>query len=83
VSVALGSLAAQRGIGLIRWSFAPLDRLRRRIDTALILRSLAAMAEAGKPFGPLLEVLASGFPSAWTRRRLELAARQVAIGSDW
>lgn len=76
-------LAVLFSLGLIRWSFAPLDRLRRRIDTALILRSLAAMAEAGKPFAPLLDALASGYPSAWARRRLEFTARQVAIGSDW
>jgi type II secretory pathway component PulF len=76
-------LAVLHSLGLVRWSFAPFSRLRRRVDSALILRSLASMAEAQKPFGPLLEALASGFPSAWTRRRLDIAARQVAIGSDW
>ncbi|MBX3411701.1 MAG: type II secretion system F family protein [Pirellulales bacterium] len=70
-------------LGVVRWSFGPLARLRRRIDMALVMRSLAAMAEAHRPFGPLLEALATGFPSAWARPRLENAARQVAIGGDW
>jgi type II secretory pathway component PulF len=50
---------------------------------ALVMRSLAALAEMNKPFGPLLEALATGFPSSWARPRLENAAQQVAIGGDW
>lgn len=81
--VGLFCLSLLFSLGVIRWSFGPFARMRRRIDAALVMRSLADMAEVGKPFGPLLEALATGFPSSWARPRLEQAARQIAIGGDW
>ncbi|MBX9788728.1 MAG: type II secretion system F family protein [Pirellulales bacterium] len=58
----------------------PLGPLRRGWETGPLLRNLALFADAGKPFGSALDLLANEHPSLWMRRRLAKAARLADAG---
>ena len=58
----------------------PLGPLRRGWETGPLLRNLALFADAGKPFGPALDLLANEHSSLWMRRRLAKAAQLVDSG---
>jgi type II secretory pathway component PulF len=59
------------------------DRVFRRRHTAIILRVLAAGAEAGQTLTELLGRLAASYPRPWVRGRLRKAADRVVRGDDW
>jgi protein transport protein HofC len=67
------------------WNFdVPfLDRIFRRRHTALILRALSLVVEAGKPIEHGVESLARNYPTRWVRRRLERVRADVQRGEDW
>lgn len=58
-------------------------RLFPRRHAAAILRSLAMCVEAGQPMERGLRTLASHYPIASVRRRLNLAWKNVHHGVDW
>ena len=69
-----------------RWSRlrVPLiDRFLVRKHTALVLRSLAWVVEAGYPITRGLELLMGWYPSKWVRKRLGRVIQDVNHGSDW
>jgi type II secretory pathway component PulF len=59
------------------------DRLLGRRHTALVLRSLSLMVEAGKPVSVALQILKSHYPAYWIRRRLAHAEFDVRQGVEW
>jgi protein transport protein HofC len=59
------------------------DRLFRRRHTALVLRSLALVAEGGRPITLGISTLANHYPTEWVRRRLIRAESDVQDGADW
>lgn len=54
-----------------------------RIDSAMVLRWLATAISQNRPIADMLQLLAGYFPSRRTRRKLELAAREIARGRHW
>jgi type II secretory pathway component PulF len=66
-----------------RWSMPLLDRLTRRLDTAVILESLALAAERNVPFSAAVETLARHYPRGWIRKRLGAVERAMKAGTDW
>jgi type II secretory pathway component PulF len=70
-------------LGWGSYSVPLFDRLLGRRHTALVLRSLSIMVEAGKPVFLGLQVLARHYPSYWVRRRLAQAESDVAHGIEW
>jgi type II secretory pathway component PulF len=69
--------------GWLNYQVPVIDRLFARRHTALVLRALSVVIEAGKPIGLGLQVLAERYPARWVRRRLAKAATNVAMGVDW
>ena len=66
-----------------RWSLPILNRLTRRLDTAVILEALALAAERNVAFAAGIDTLARWYPRGWIRRRLQAVLRDVSAGSDW
>jgi protein transport protein HofC len=60
-----------------------LDRIFRRRHTALILRALSLVVDAGKPIEHGLESLVRNYPTRWVRRRLSHVQEDVRQGQDW
>ncbi len=60
-----------------------LDRLFIRRHTALVLRCLGWVVEAGKPMPWGIALLSRWYPTRWVRVRLERAAVDIAHGDDW
>jgi type II secretory pathway component PulF len=69
--------------GWVNYQVPFFDRLFARRHTALVLRSLSLVIDAGRPIGVGLEVLARRYPARWVRRRLAAAERAVRGGDDW
>ena len=65
------------------YRFPLFDRLLRRRHTALILRSLALVVEAGKPISLGLSTLSNHYPMRWVRRKLLAVESDVQQGADW
>jgi type II secretory pathway component PulF len=70
-------------LGMGNYSVPLFDRLLGRRHTALVLRSLSLMVEAGKPVSVALQILASHYPAFWVRRRLAHADSDVRHGIEW
>jgi len=66
-----------------RWSLPVLNRLTRRLDTAVVLESLALAAERNVAFAKAIDTLARWYPRGWIRGRLQAVLRDVGAGSDW
>lgn len=59
------------------------DRLFARRHSALILRTLARVVEAGKSLNGAFDTLARRYPRTWVRDRLRMVAIAVDRGQDW
>ncbi|SIO07911.1 protein transport protein HofC [Singulisphaera sp. GP187] len=59
------------------------DRFLVRKHSALILRSLAWVVEAGYPITRGLELFMGWYPSKWVRERLGRVIQDVNHGTDW
>jgi protein transport protein HofC len=70
-------------LGWGSYSVPLFDRLLGRRHTALVLRSLSLMVEAGKPVSLALQVLARHYPTFWVRRGLAHAESDVRHGVEW
>jgi type II secretory pathway component PulF len=70
-------------LGWGSYSVPLFDRLLGRRHTALVLRSLSLMVEAGKPVSVALQILACHYPAFWVRRRLAHAESDVRHGIEW
>ena len=70
-------------LGWGSYSVPMFDRLLGRRHTALVLRSLSLMVEAGKPVSLALQILAGHYPAFWVRRRLMQADSDVRHGIEW
>ena len=60
-----------------------LDRLFLRRHSAVILRTLARLVEAGKPLPQGFATLARRYPTTWVRDRLRGVALDIDRGTDW
>lgn len=72
-----------RWLGCIQWDPPGIEHLTRRLDTARILDGLALVAARQQPFDRGLATLARLYPKHNIRRRLDLAAHDVAAGRSW
>jgi type II secretory pathway component PulF len=70
-------------LGWGSYSVPLFDRLLGRRHTALVLRSLSIMVEAGKPVSVALQILAGHYPAFWVRRRIAHAETDVRHGIEW
>jgi type II secretory pathway component PulF len=75
--------AVLRYTGWIDWDPPGIRWLARRFDTATILDALALVAQAGRPLPEGIGVLASIYPKAWIRRRLQRVGEDITGGIDW
>ena len=66
-----------------RWSMPLLNRLTRRLDTAVILESLALAAERNVAFSSAIETLARWYPRGTIRKRLKAVQSAVKAGTEW
>jgi type IV pilus assembly protein PilC len=66
-----------------RWSIPLVNRLTRRLDTAVILEALALAAERNLAFAAGIDTLARWYPRGWIRRRLRAVLRDLKAGVDW
>ncbi len=74
---------ALRRAGVIRWSLPLLDRFMIRVDGAVVLRTLAVVAEKGRPLYPAFQSLAATYPKRVVRRKLWGVVRRLEAGADW
>jgi type II secretory pathway component PulF len=65
------------------YDFPLFDRFLRRRHTALILRSLSLVVEAGEPISLGLSTLTNHYPTRWVRRKLHRVELDVQRGADW
>lgn len=70
-------------IGLLPTELLGLGFLAKRLDTARLLRVLAASIRADKPLGVTLRILTVYFPRQAVRSRLYSAGGRVSEGEDW
>jgi type II secretory pathway component PulF len=66
-----------------RWSIPLMNRLTRRLDTAVILESLALAAERNVAFSSAIETLARWYPRGAIRKRLKAVHDAVKAGTEW
>jgi type II secretory pathway component PulF len=76
-------LAGLYYLGFSFHSLPLIDRIWRRVDCALILRWLAVAVRQKRSLVEFLRLLASYFPQAGLRRRLERSASRVGKGVHW
>jgi protein transport protein HofC len=70
-------------LGWIPWELPLVDRLMRRMDQALVLRSLAWMTERERPMSAAILAVARSYHKGWIRRRLRRADLDMSKGVDW
>jgi type II secretory pathway component PulF len=70
-------------LGWVHWRIPLLERITLRLETAVVLRSLALFAERGRPLLAALDSLSLVYPRRYVRRRLEGAYTEVLHGGDW
>lgn len=70
-------------LGWAPWELPLVSRLLRRLDTALMLRSLALMVERQRPISTAMLAVAQSYHKAWLRRRLRRADLHLSNGVDW
>ena len=81
--VALFVFAMAKYMGLVRWDPPLVRRLWRRLDEAVIMRTLAQAVNEGRTLAAQIASLASIYPKAHIRRRLDRACALIDGGSDW
>lgn len=69
--------------GWMNYQLPIIDRLMGRRHSALVLRALSVVVEAGHPMASGLATLAEHYPARWVRRRLSRALANVRLGNDW
>jgi protein transport protein HofC len=69
--------------GWVNFDIPFLDRLLKRRHTALILRALSLVVDAGKPIEMGMTTLASHYPTLWVRRKLIKVDEEVQLGESW
>lgn len=69
--------------GWMNYQVPIFDRLMARRHTALVLRALSVVIEAGKPIALGLDIMAEQYPARWVRRRLVKVSADVRMGVDW
>lgn len=72
-----------RYIGWVTWEPPILRRLTRRRHTALILRSLAMVAERQQPMPEGIASITLRYPANWVWRLLHQVQAEVAAGRPW
>ena len=70
-------------VGAARWEPPLVRRLWRRLDQAVVLRSLAQAVDQGRPMPAAIGSLARLYPKRHIRRRLSRTARRATDGGDW
>lgn len=80
--VVFAMLVIQYVVGT-RWSLPILNRLTRRLDTAVVLEALALAAERSVAFAKAIDTLARWYPRGWIRWRLAEVLQDVGAGADW
>jgi general secretion pathway protein F len=75
--------ALSRYAGNSRWDPPLVRRLWRRLDQAVVLRSLAQAVEQRRTLATAIDGLARLYPKRHIRRRLQVAAARVNGGGDW
>ncbi|MGH7192719.1 MAG: type II secretion system F family protein, partial [Candidatus Saccharimonadales bacterium] len=81
--VCAACLGALRLTGISVWLPARLGLVSRRLESAVVLRSLAAAAETNQSLLPSLAGLAEHYPSTPIRQRLSRVVNDVTIGYRW
>lgn len=69
--------------GVVGWLPPPLGIVRRRLESAVVLRSLSAAAAARQSLLPALSALAEHYPSQAIRWRLIRAMNDLNLGDPW
>lgn len=70
-------------LGVVGWLPPPLGIVRRRLESAVVLRSLSAAAAARQSLLPALSALAEHYPSHSIRWRLIRAMNDLNLGAPW
>lgn len=81
--LALVYLVVLRLTGLGVWLPPPLGVIARRLESAVVLRSLAAAAETNQSLLPAFSALAEYYPSTPIRVRLQRAMNELMQGCPW
>ncbi len=85
IALILGIVAfvVLRQLGWVRDDVWFIGRLLAPLETAVVLRWLAIVAERGQPLAPTLGMLAVRYPHVLVRRRLRRAGTDIFCGRDW
>jgi len=86
IALAAGSLLLYtllRYTGLIRWNPPGIDRIMRRLDTAVVLEATALMLRHEHPLTHGVATLAATYPRWSIRRRLRKVWRDLHAGVDF
>jgi type II secretory pathway component PulF len=83
LGVAVGLYAVVRRLGWLRIELPPASWFFAPREAAIVLRLLALAVDRGQPIGPLLEYLATEYPSGLIRKRARATAAGIARGDDW
>jgi type II secretory pathway component PulF len=75
--------ALGRYVGLIRWDPPLVRRLTRRLDEAVVLRSLGQAVEQQQALPAAVASLAKLYPKSYVRARLRQARDLMRGGTDW
>ncbi|NQU24749.1 MAG: type II secretion system F family protein [Candidatus Nealsonbacteria bacterium] len=71
-----------RYTGVIRWNLPGIDRITRRLDTAVVLEVTALMLQREHPLSQGVATLARTYPRRSIRRMLEKVWRDLQAGTD-
>lgn len=72
-----------RLVGIVGWLPPPLAVVSRRLESAVVLRSLAAAAETKQSLLPALSALAEHYPVSSVRHLLRRALNELTQGRPW
>ena len=75
--------AVGRYVGLIRWDPPVLRRLTRRLDEAVVLRSLGQAVEQRQSLPAAVASLAKLYPKGYIRTQLRRAQEMMRGGANW
>jgi type II secretory pathway component PulF len=83
VLLAIALYVVLRYMRLIQWDLPGMGLLLRRLDTAVILESLALAVDHQRPIPEAVADLARSYPKASIRLRLHEVLRDLVHGADW
>jgi type II secretory pathway component PulF len=75
--------AVGRYIGFVRWDLPLMRKMTRRLDEAIVLRSLSTVVEHEHSLPAAMDSLARIYPKRHVRKRLEAAQAMIAQGTNW